>query len=520
MSNENFEDDITRQLFLSSVCTQFASTAAILTGVPQMTNAVQPNTAGSGIDKNFSSSEATRPIARTLSVPLRSLPVSGCWGATITVSKNLESNDDNDFFTYLAVVDTGSPFLTAPMGALPYTQNIAAASTSSKVKNNQRRKQASSSEKASEMNISYEQYGTTIGSVQWRMAPYVTLIGTGNAENIQSSITSNRDNSIETEIEPIVIQDQTNVVLGVPSKEVVEETGGIFLGLMTVDAERPTPLEQLGYDAFLIRFRDRQNEDRSTRTQKMKDAINSDSQPTLVLWNGKQSDSSNQNSQIVPPTLINRFDPYSMKLFDLTPYGPNLHHYGVLCDRFECWWDGKEHFHSLSFDCDVDNDVNICSSTRQPLPAITLSRPLVAVFDTGLSGCIFSDTLWDEIQQERRRLKQYRKNESSDADSGGSNSEEFPPIGCTVSLPMIGDARSSSPPSVTKLSSISKYWRFQTFRLPWWYDEKDLTENDGKIKKSNFPHVVVLGSTFWRNPNVLELAVDTTSQRAKLKTVT
>jgi len=329
--------------------------------------------------------------------------------------------------------------------------------------------------------------------------------------------------------------------LGIPSDEVVAETGGIFLGLMTVDTARPTPLEQFGYDAFAMRFRDDESpKDKNRRIPKTKKATTSDPQATLVLWGGKQNDATKENRAIVTPSLIDRFDLDSMKLFDLTPYGPNLHHYGVLCERFECWWDGNEEFNALSFNCDVDSDNNRCTSTREP--GITLSRPLVAVFDTGLSGCIFSDSLWEDIQRERRRLKQYGKNKKR----GGvksmealdhtkeANSEELPPIGCTVCLPTIGGTQisssvrhstqsHSSPPSVVKLSSTSNYWLFQSFRLPWWYDDKDMTENNGtagsKVRSSNYPHVVVLGSTFWRNPNILELAVDTTSERAKIKTI-
>ena len=122
----------------------------------------------------------------------------------------------------------------------------------------------------------------------------------------------------------------------------------------------------------------------------------------------------------------------------------------------------------------------------------------------------------------------------------GSNSEEMPPIGCSVWLPTIGtiqttkDSRNStnasSSPSVVKLSSISNYWRFQSFRLPWWYANDDIIKDDDDTKKNcndassiirndKFPHVVVLGSTFWRNPNVLELAVDTASERAKITTL-
>jgi len=490
---------------------------------------------------------------------LRSLPVSGCWAATVTVSQTLDSDDgninDDDFYTYLAVVDTGSPFLTAPAGAFPKTKKI--------VPTKQSLLMHLSTTKKSESDVTYEQYGNTIGSVQWRMVPYLTLIGTGDVESARSTIEYSRDksNSItgnshdgiipKTEIEPIVIQDQTDFVLGIPSEEVVAETGGIFLGLMTVDAARPTPLQQLGYDAFAMRFGDKDSNtssnDKNGRIRKKKETSNSNSPATLILWNGKQSDTGNEKKSPVTASLIDRFDPYSMELFDLTPYGPNLHHYGVLCERFECWWGGNDNFDAISFDCEIGSGVNSCTSERaSSLPGLSLSRPVVVVFDTGLSGCIFSDTLWEEIRSERRRLKQYGNNRRQrqrssvgskddfsdtndenqsndrnlDVGLSGSNSEELPPIGCTVWLPTIGSIQTSS---AVKLSSSSNYWRFQSFRLPWWYADSDTAKDrnaaTSKFRNNVYPHVVVLGSTFWRNPNVLELAVDTTSKRAKITTV-
>jgi hypothetical protein len=74
------------------------------------------------------------------------------------------------------------------------------------------------------------------------------------------------------------------------------------------------------------------------------------------------------------------------------------------------------------------------------------------------------------------------------------------------------------------LSSISEYWRFQAFRLPWWYVDKvdghnSNPDNLNSEASSLFPHVVVLGSTFWRNRNRIQgLCVDTISRRANLLT--
>jgi len=590
-------ESLTRQLFLSSVYSRFVSIIAVIAGVniPRSAIATESNNFDSNDDRILTAAQpatSSRASARVLSMTLRSLPVSGCWAATVTVSQNLDNDNgninDDDFYTYLAVVDTGSPFLTAPAGAFRQTKKIV--TTTFVEKENKQTKQSLFTHLSiifrhvnkSDSDVSYEQYGKTVGSVQWRMAPYLTLIGNGNVENVRNAIEYSRDKSKsiaghrhpvaggdDTEIEPVIIQDQTDFVLGIPSEEVVVETGGIFLGLMTVDAARPTPLQQLGYDAFAMQFRnnssDRPN-NRNGRIEKKKEITNDIGPATLILWNGKQSDTRNEKNAAMTPSLIQRLDPYSMRLFDLTPYGPNLHHYGVLCDRFECRWGGDDDFDAVAFDCDLESGINSCTSASASLLGVSLSRPLVAVFDTGLSGCIFSDTLWEEIQLERRRLKQSRNNRrqrwrgsvrskdglvdtndenhsnNSNDDMGlsGSNSEEMPPIGCTVWLPTIGSVHttynvrypseaSSSPPSVLKISSISKYWRFQSFRLPWWYANNDIAKDDDTKKYSSdatskntnnkYPHVVVLGSTFWRNPNVLELAVDTRSERAKITTV-
>jgi len=572
-------DCLTRKLFLSSCCYRYASIIGIATGANLLQPALAIDSKNFLGDQNLTPAQATcrcSPSARVLSMTLRSLPVSGCWATTVTVSKTLDNDNvetsDDDFYTYLAVVDTGSPFLTAPAGAYRQTQKIGTRTIMGT-----REKKVRESLSANVLNrfknvinmkddISYEQYGTTIGSIRWRNAPYLTLIGNGNIGNIRNtdehsfdgrhSIAEAPDSFLETEIEPVIIQDETDIVLGIPSDEVVEETGGIFLGLMTVDAARPTPLNQLGYDAFAMRFREKVDgppNNRTPRFKKKSEVTNSDGPGTLILWDGKHSNirCECKSETIVP--LISPFDQYAMKLFDLTPYGPNIHHYGVLCDRFECRWDGNEEIDTLAFECNIESGVNVCTSV---CTSISLSRPLVAVFDTGLSGCIFSDTLWDEIQSERRRQKkdwknqQLRrgddlendfddakvKNESKklhDAHKANESNFEEAPSSCTVRLPTFcstkrpdkarysSEARSANSTAVT-LSSVSRYWRFQSFRLPWWYADNVRTKDDDTTNttKDKFPHVVVLGSTFWRNPDVLELAIDTTSKRAKIVTVT
>ena len=542
MSNSDDPDDLTRKLFLSSisstaiVSTAFSSVAAAAAAAAEN---IQSSIAAAPIMARMEQCDDAivddgavlrhrRPRARVLSISLRSLPKSGCWSAPIQISRSLDSDNNEQYMTYLAVVDSGSPFLTAPTNAFRQTSTIM---MTKKKKSSwyaafrdDNNNDDDNENDIDNNQISYEQYGTTIGTVQWRMAPWVTLIGNGdkniNVQYVMKYYGDNIDRSENVDIEPIIIEDQNNVILGIPSDIVQEESGGIFIGLMAVDENRPSFMKQFGYDAFSLRFQNGNNSeeryDRVENDQKNRDPA------SLVLWNGKQSDSSdacNTND------MIDSFDPYSMKLFDLTPYGPDLHHYGVLCNNFVCRWDEKGENNSveaIEFDCCMGDDHNNAGTlaSSNHLSLSRLSRPLIAVFDTGLSGCIFSDSLLEEIQVERRRQNRSssktRRQQRSDGpkDDDGktmvdNDDNDDEPIGCTVWLPTIGSSRttstnkdldvsssqSPSDPCIVKLSSVSNYWRFQSFRLPWWYDNDDgvKSENDGPSNndnnsRNNYPH--------------------------------
>ena len=86
----------------------------------------------------------------------------------------------------------------------------------------------------------------------------------------------------------------------------------------------------------------------------------------------------------------------ALNMFDLTPFGPDLHHYAILVQSMTLQTkQGRE----LTLTAEATN-----SSTR----------PIVVVIDTGLTGCIFSDSLvadgcfgsvpLDEIQGIRLQL--------------------------------------------------------------------------------------------------------------------
>lgn len=303
----------------------------------------------------------------SIRLPLRFLPVGGCWALKVTLS-----NKSQDF-SYFGIVDTGSPFLTCPDQALEFTQNT-------------------------KYPTSFEQYGESTGAMVWRKASQVDL-------------------------SQLLVQ--SNIILGVASPNVMREAGGIFVGLVEQDDNRPTVLQQFGYRCCSIHF--------------------SSPAPSLVL---------DRHS------ILARNDPDAMKMFDLSGYGPDLHHYAVNCDELV-----------LNFRNAMTGDVSILS-----IPTSSLNRPVVAVLDTGLTGCIFSDSLTNELQE--RQL--WREGDF---------------VGAQVRLPTLGG-------TAVVLPSAEKYWSFSSFPLPWFDDE------------DRHPHIIALGNTFWALTS--SLLVDPISRRGKV----
>ena len=82
--------------------------------------------------------------------------------------------------------------------------------------------------------------------------------------------------------------------------------------------------------------------------------------------------------QLNPTSLVDKDDPEALPLVDLGPYGPDLYHYAVECKSLTIRWnDGR----------------------NETVLASNLKRPVWLVLDTGLTGCIFSDSLLEELQQ-------------------------------------------------------------------------------------------------------------------------
>ena len=294
-----------------------------------------------------------------------------------------------DDMPYYAVVDTGSPFWTVPRAVRgrPWVPWKWYPPTK-------------------------EQYGDTTDVMEWR---WCRTVVPGKA-----------------------------ILAGIPSERTMQNTGGIYAGLIAQDDHRPTFLEQILMDGrrcvgFSMQF---------------------GTDPSLMLY---------RNNFMVPePSKLNPTISYhALPLFDLTPFGPDLHHYAVRIDGLILRYaDGSVR----------DIDPSSCS------------RPLVAVIDTGLTGCVLDAPLADDL-----RIS------SSDI------------IGISVMLPTVNpqpstsvpasSSTSSAPAKALKLDSMDKYFYASRIELPWWYQ-------NNKKEAPQHPYILALGNTFWTNPRIRSFSVD------------
>ena len=286
-------------------------------------------------------------------LPLRWLPIAGCLAVSVLV---------NDEFLYQAVVDTGSPFLTAPPEVSALLPR----------------------HKALKTTTTMEQYGETAAPMTWQQTRSVLVGGVQRIGNCQ---------------------------LGLVTDQLRQDTGGLFCGLIAQDDVRRTFLQQTRRLAFTVNYKQR----------------------TLTLHRRRRA------------PILSGNDVFDM--YDLSPYGPNLHHYAVLVD-------------TLTLQTKQGRHVTLSSSSKG-----STQRPIVVVIDTGLTGCIFSDSfLLDGCLDEHK---------VSLADIKGVRVE-------------LDNSASTAAASPFLLTNDATYWNLACFRLPWFTDPH------------RHPHIVAAGATFLR----------------------
>jgi hypothetical protein len=177
---------------------------------------------------------------------------------------------------------------------------------------------------------------------------------------------------------------------------------------MAEDDDRPTVLQQWGYPSFSLDYKERE----------------------LFL----------SQSALLPE----KDDKSVLPIYDLTRFGPNLHHFAVECQQ-------------------------VTLQTPRGLVQLKgLKRPVVVVLDSGLTGCIFSDS-W---------LEENLPIEISDIEG--------------VQL-QVGS---------TTLTSKPEHWYASCFRFTWFTSEDD------------HPHIIAAGATFL---NGMKLTVDSQTKRLQLE---
>jgi hypothetical protein len=179
---------------------------------------------------------------------------------------------------------------------------------------------------------------------------------------------------------------------------------------MTEDDDRPTVLQQWGYPSFSLDYKERE----------------------LLLSRPALLSAKNDNDKSILP------------IYDLSRFGPNLHHFAVECQQVTL------------------------QTPRGRVQLKGLKRPVVVVLDSGLTGCIFSDSWLEE------------------------------------DLPIeIGDIQGASlQVGSTTLTSRPEHWYASCFRFTWFTSE------------DNHPHIIAAGATFL---NGMKLTVDSQTKRLQLE---
>ena len=363
---------------------------------------------------------------KLINIPLTFLPRGGCLAIKISINNN-NNNENNDcrLFTYSAIVDTGSPFLTAPR------RSIVMDNTYSLLNNALRRRR--------QYPDTQEQYGESISTMQWR-----------SVSNIQV-LTSDYEY-------PLLQQD---MILGLPDDDNDDDMGRIsyFCGLLLKDDQRPTVLQQWGYTSFVLDYGRR----------------------LLTLYSSQHQQQQPQQSTTTIHESNNDDNNNSMKLFDFSPFGDNIHHYGVQCQSITI------EIATAAASSSSSSSKTVQSRT-ETFTMSSFQRPVVAVIDSGLTGCIFSDSLQDELLSSKI-------NTLSDV------------TGLHVTLPLLSSGK------FLTLSSNPIYWFLTSFKLPWFHDNNN-KHDDNK----NHPHVIALGATFLA-PNS-RISIDPMQGKAKIEKTT
>jgi hypothetical protein len=151
-----------------------------------------------------------------------------------------------------------------------------------------------------------------------------------------------------------------------------------------------------------------------------------------------------------------------MPLVDLREYGDFVDHYAVKVD-------------SVTFD-----GVSVTSRLLQKVTNSSVERPIVAVFDSGLTGCLLTRPFWDAVQ--RVTLKEYTKNSDT--------IDQFQSVAVSIKH-MPKSKQSGSTKIQSSKGEDPRLFYVDPIDLDWFDDEQTC------------PYVIVLGQTFLSKGNLI-----------------
>ncbi|KAL7526193.1 hypothetical protein ACHAXR_001367, partial [Thalassiosira sp. AJA248-18] len=335
--------------------------------------AVSATESGSNLEKDLLSTlplsskpsklgnEHDSPIT-TITLPLE--PASGgTFCVRVTV---VEAHDAEKFRVYRSIVDTGSPYLvlpySRPANIEPFFSQLLKAAFASTQEAEDSLQLSRSDYPATE-----EVYGAVKGQIDWKLAQYMfrdprlKIVPNNNGSNSSSA-------NVPT---------AATGVVGVLDEALTNEaTGGgmiepyALLGLIQNNNPnrrdrfpdpRPSFFEQ-------ERIKSSDNDDGN-------DMTNEQQRIKSFSINGPLRELTLSTHSMIPATAP------VMPLVDLRAFGDFVDHYAVIVD-------------SLSFD-----GVSVSSKRLKEVSGSLIERPIVAVFDTGLTGCLLIRPFWDVIQK-------------------------------------------------------------------------------------------------------------------------
>ena len=393
---------------------------------------------------HFGGAHAEEIVSADEETPITvTLPLEPASGGTFCVRCTLYDDRSDDIRIYRAIVDTGSPYLVLPFTELLDSTTLFLELLGSSLTNffsglgfNYINKEKGLL-RTSEYRPTEEIYGSVKGRIDWKLADY-------RFRDPQLQITSSMPSG----------------VVGVLDYQLTtESTGGsdadayALLGLIQNNNpnadrsrfpdSRPTFLEQ----------------------QRIKVTTIDECRIKSFSVNGPAKE-----LKLSTSTLITS-DDNVMPLVDLRQYGDFVDHYAVLV-------------HSLTLD-----GLTIDSKVLQKASNGSVERPIVAVFDSGLTGCLLTRDFWDFVQEVMQR--------TYFSDSMIS-SHQFQ----SASISVINSAENKKTVMQSGTADDPKLFYINPIDLDWFDDSKTC------------PYVIVLGQTFLRKG---VLTIDTNKRSSTFK---